>query len=749
MGCCPWAVRWSLLGLCAGLVGAQAANDPLVAEIERLRAEVDRLRTAQAGVSPFQPPPQAPAPTHVVPPQLLVPQGAGQSQPPSNQHQGLYQAQLLQQQQQQHQQQRQSAAYAGIGATDSLRNDLEAARGSLGSLNAMGVGAGVPINANGMPGPASAYPGIGAYGGASGGPHAGMGPGVFAGGAMAASGGGPDGCFSNPLFASLQVALQKLALLEQDPVEASFQIHSAWENDPSLFEVCPVGLITALVYLSIAQDREWKYKLLHRATYLLYSTPGLAIQMASSRWPMSDRLIRTMYHNSEVLGRAPLHFTDAAAQPRASVQVATDPGVDEAVGLSLQYHDSVKVHFMRVMFYHFYHSEKSPCACRTSSWCLPRWVRHLTNHSVDIWLAGRDEQKTLFRMDRSGCLRSLNIGLAGHHFAEAFDLLFVFEINALMHPQCRIIPARRIALYPTFALNSAQESNFEELGVSVLADDAILKPPNPSMLQTLRQAADQRKAMLTNRAKDRLLVFPADIRPMKGQLDFLDALSLDKVRYPAALQRLRGVTLALAGACDGNQTYCSEVVRASQQLTAEGVLNVVLADQLKDEELAQLYAASLGTVLYSRVDCNPRAIYEGLVADAPFFVTEQTRLPALIQHLGHVSDGDVNRLPEQLADFVDFSEAGGFGSRPREFAERYLSEADVYRKIVEWMDQKYVSGRATEPVIRSEDALSGGLGGLLGGGGSSNTGPLTGLLSGFAGAGGLGSAGNMAGLGAR
>lgn len=42
--------------------------------------------------------------------------------------------------------------------------------------------------------------------------------------------GGFDACASNPLFAKLQGTLQKLALLEQDPVEASFQIHEAWEE---------------------------------------------------------------------------------------------------------------------------------------------------------------------------------------------------------------------------------------------------------------------------------------------------------------------------------------------------------------------------------------------------------------------------------------------------------------------------------------------------------------------------------------
>lgn len=530
-----------------------------------------------------------------------------------------------------------------------------------------------------------------------------------------------DACSTNPLYKALQGALQKLALLEQDPVEASYEIHTAWEEDPSLFEVCPVGLITALVYLSIAQEKEWKYRLLHQATFLLYSTPGLASKMANGRWPMSDRLIRTMYHNSEVIGRAPLKLSEV---PVSSSPVL-EAGVDESVGFSLQHGNSVQVHFGTVLFYHFYYQEKSPCACRTRSWCVPHWLRHFTNKTVDIWLAARDEQKTLYRMDSYGCFRSLGYGLASHYFAEPIDLVFVFEINALMHPQNRVVPAHRIILYPTFDLSEPQLSNFEELGVSVLPDDAILKPPNPATRQVLEEASQTRLSR-SLRPKDRLLIFPADIRPMKGQTDFLKGLLFEGAKKPSAVKRLQGLTIVIAGGCDGNMTYCSEVVSLTQRLNAEGLLNVVVADQLKDLELAQLYAAALGVVLHSRIDCNPRSVYEGLIANAPFFVTDKTRLPSTIHHLGHIHDGNEDKLPERLADFVDLAEANTFENRPRDFARKHIREADVYKRMVEWMDTKYLTGKRLETIIRGEEALGsvGGLSGLLGGGDLSSLGSL-------------------------
>lgn len=564
-----------------------------------------------------------------------------------------------------------------------------------------------------------------------------------------------DGCSANPIFAKLQTALQKLALLEQDPIEASFQIHEAWERDPSIFETCPVGVVTAIVYLSIAQDKEWKYNLLHRATYMLYSTAGLASMMARSRWPMSDRLIRTMYYNSEVLGRQPLRFAEVEVAPRGRDAAAAGiPGVDEAVDLSLRHRDTVTVHFKTVLFYHFYLEEKSPCACRTRSWCLPSWTRHLTNSSVDIWLAARDEQKTLFRMDRSGCFRSTGHGLSSHYFAEPIDLVFVFEINAFMHAQCRVLPARRMLLYPTYDLSEEQMKNFEDLGVSVLPDDAVIKPPNMAMHRLLDEAVIQRKA-LAQKTKDRLLVFPAEIRPMKGQLEFLRSMVFETTRKPSAVSRLRGLTIVMAGGCDGNGTYCDEVLNVAQKINDEGFINLVIADSLKDEELAQIYAASLGLVLHSRIDCNPRTVYEALIADTPFLVPEATRLPESIHHLGHIVDGDSARVPEYLADFVDLCEAGGFVGRPREFARRHIKEAEIYRSMLQWMDEKYLSGKTLDSVIRGEEAMgafgSAGLGGLgallgLGGGAAGGAGSGGGAgLGGLAGLAGLASGGRATG----
>ena len=108
-------------------------------------------------------------------------------------------------------------------------------------------------------------------------------------------------------------------------------------------------------------------------------------------------------------------------------------------------------------------------------------MRALTNETVDIWMVGRDHNRTVYRMDNTGCFVSLKQGLAekslGHMI---FDILFVFEINSFMHPQARGgIHAKKTVLYPTFKLTKEQVSNFNEQKVSVLMDDQVLKPPNP------------------------------------------------------------------------------------------------------------------------------------------------------------------------------------------------------------------------------------------------------------------------------
>ena len=118
----------------------------------------------------------------------------------------------------------------------------------------------------------------------------------------------PQGCAKYPLFQSLKDRLSSLTMetiigksSTDTAVSISHDIYSQlYEPNPTILtEDCPYGTIAMLVYLSIAQDIEWKHMLLHRASYLLYSLPQGAENMKRSLWPINDDLIVTLYRNGE------------------------------------------------------------------------------------------------------------------------------------------------------------------------------------------------------------------------------------------------------------------------------------------------------------------------------------------------------------------------------------------------------------------------------------------------------------------
>eukprot|EP00397_Hematodinium_sp_SG-2012_P035290 GEMP01037945.1.p1 GENE.GEMP01037945.1~~GEMP01037945.1.p1 ORF type:complete len:535 (+),score=118.97 GEMP01037945.1:13-1617(+) len=492
-------------------------------------------------------------------------------------------------------------------------------------------------------------------------------------------------CTDREDFAALKASLNGLAKLrldKGDPVKIAFKIFSDYEANPLLFQECPAGVLTAIVYLSVAQEKAEKYSLLHKATFLLFSTPDIPW----GSWPINDVLIKTLYANTEKL--KPLM---SAQLPRTLV---IESNLKEALNRNWIFANKKIVHFKSVVFFNLYEPlENHPCSCRTRSWCLPFWMRALTNSSTDIYLVGRDEAKTVYRMDATGCLRSLENGLATHRLEYEFDLQFVFEINAFMQGESRgNIKARHTILYPTFSLTPAQMDNFKHYGVSILPDDEILKPPNPYFAKALKLARDPGPLL-----HPRMLLFPADLRPSKGQKDFL----LGLLKFPG---RVEGVRVVLAGACDGNSTYCDEVVTICQSMKG-GAVECDIADIVPDEQLAYLYGAALGVVSYSSVDCNPRAIFEGLYTNTPFFATFDSRLPSVVQYLGYVVEFGSDALGDEVASFVDDCERNVWGTLQQEFADEYLAENVAYGRIVDEMDRAFLS-RKPEPELMKDNAFT-------------------------------------------
>ena len=94
-------------------------------------------------------------------------------------------------------------------------------------------------------------------------------------------------------------SMEKLSCREDEDGEAisplSLIPHPSGRGVSKVFLQCPGAVLTAIVYLSIAQEKDVKYNLLHKATYLMFSTPDLNLE----GWPVKDELIRTLYANSE------------------------------------------------------------------------------------------------------------------------------------------------------------------------------------------------------------------------------------------------------------------------------------------------------------------------------------------------------------------------------------------------------------------------------------------------------------------
>lgn len=313
-----------------------------------------------------------------------------------------------------------------------------------------------------------------------------------------------------------------------------------------------------------------------------------------------------------------------------------------------------------------------------------------------------------------------------------------------MHPEARGgINARKTVLYPTFNLSPAQTLNFERHKISVLRDDEILKPPNPSERALLEAVRDQdlsisevierdgkvleklygeaawnatlelveserlknsSSSLTTPSSPDpapsrsfvfptqaKALVFPAALKPAKGQLDLINLLSHQLPLSAHAADQLRGLHIYFAGGCAGNTTYCSQLVQRCAQLTGQKVVTCTFLGVLTKKELFLVYKQTQGTILYSKVDCNPRVLYESLLMGRPFFGTEEAQIPGALHNVGHVVRFGEEENAEELGLFVQslVGEKNMWGERPREVAVKEFGEREVYGKVLEWVDRAF------------------------------------------------------------
>merc|ERR1711920_771049 len=95
----------------------------------------------------------------------------------------------------------------------------------------------------------------------------------------------------------------------------------------------------------------------------------------------------------------------------------------------------------------------------------------------------------------------------------------------------------------------------------------------------------------------RSLVYPASLRPAKGQLDFLNLLFTIAPDSHEG-EQLSGLHIYFAGGCMGNTSYCSHLVQRCQQLIGKQVFQCTFLGPITKRELALVYRNVDGTILY-------------------------------------------------------------------------------------------------------------------------------------------------------
>lgn len=249
---------------------------------------------------------------------------------------------------------------------------------------------------------------------------------------------------------------EQLIDLHSKVVDAALSVVEDSQNEGSRLEIlCPTGLLAGYVYLSTSQDHDLKYWLLHKATRLLYSTPGLLERLKLDGWPVSDSLIRTLYLNSE--------------------------RVVKTSGLL-----PITEGFESVFLYNFYPLGADLCVCTNRSWCFPSWLgARMASMDVFIVQRGLFDRTVYFFDKRSLCFVSTFMDINLVILENVFSYKFVYDINSFMEPQNRIIQSIKTLLLPCFGLTNDQIANFNSLGVHVIPDDFIFKPPSMSFTSLL------------------------------------------------------------------------------------------------------------------------------------------------------------------------------------------------------------------------------------------------------------------------
>jgi hypothetical protein len=222
------------------------------------------------------------------------------------------------------------------------------------------------------------------------------------------------------------------------------------------------------------------------------------------------------------------------------------------------------------------------------------------------------------------------------------------------------IPISRLA--PVLA---NQVADFEQL----LLDEELVKPMHLSDAEEFMNECRR-----TPRRKR--LVYVARYHSWKGQLDFL------RVVDPSLLT---GYTVEFFSSKKSGADTVAEMNKVAEE---KGISIVAHTEVLTRHELLHTMCGAMGLIHFARTDANPRAVYEGLLAGLPAFITKEARVPSLlgrqafVQMVSNELDAaEVNAHFGRFMHMLEEREERRLDRRIKAFIKSDLIEDRALRKI--------------------------------------------------------------------
>lgn len=189
-------------------------------------------------------------------------------------------------------------------------------------------------------------------------------------------------------------------------------------------------------------------------------------------------------------------------------------------------------------------------------------------------------------------------------------------------------------------------------------DCEILKPISDNILKKYSNHQECKK--------EKIIFYPATIMYRKGQRELAKYLRNDK------LDIVNNYKIYFAGGIKEKE-YAAETFKILDRKK----INYKYLGHLSHSRMIEMYKKSKITMLLSKVDYNPRVLFEGLYFNTSFFVSGGVNFSNEINYFGKILKNKHN-LAQELVNFLNIN----FGNQPMIYAQTQLTENMVYSSII-------------------------------------------------------------------